>query len=472
MSAQPIRRVPLFEFAVIALGLVVGLTAGVSLGVAIVLWVVAMAVFAITAPAGVWAVAALVSAVLLRGLITLGVLPSLLTFVDIPLAWGALAVALVRSAPVDSVGRKMLLLLSALAAVVALSWAFHPSEALRPVLYLLLLGEPFALVAALVLDPPGPLLARVAKRLVVFVIAIQVPIGYYQFLVFGVGGGEGNLDHVQGTLYGAGAGHLSMGAIVLVGAVWLLSGRRVALLGRAALAVPLIALVFFADAKQVLFALPAILLALRLRGRWGQALVQVAAVVAALTVLVNVYPAGRSALSFLTTASENRGGKIAVADLIVDRIGGDPTTALLGLGPATTVSKASFMTTDLFLRQNSPLRALGLEPSELAFEATAKVESTRIGVSSFNSAVSSALGVLGDLGIAGLTVYAALLVLLVASLKKIGSPMAQAAAAGWAMFAVLGFVFSWWEEPPFAVVLALLSGLALTERRRVAPPLQ
>ncbi|HEX2196711.1 MAG TPA: hypothetical protein VHJ76_07270, partial [Actinomycetota bacterium] len=433
--------------------------------------VAAMGLFALTASAGAWTAAALVAAVLLRGLITLGIVPSLLTFVDIPLAWGALVVGLVRSGAADALGRRLLVLLSALIAVVAVSWAFHPAEPLRAVLYLLLLGEPFAIVTALVVDPPTPRLARRLKGLVVFAVAVQVPIGYFQYLAFGTGGGEGNLDHVQGTLYGAGAGHLSMGAIVVVGALWLLSGARLAVLGRALLAIPLFVLVFLADAKQVLFALPAVLLALRLRGRWGGAVLQVAAVVAALAILVNFYPAGRTALAFVTNASENRGGKIAVAGLLYERLKSDPTVAAFGTGPATTVSKASFMTTDLFLRQSSPLRSLNLEPSEFAFEATAKVEATRTGVSSFNSAVSSALGVLGDIGIAGLLVYLAFLVVVVAALKKVGTPMAQAAAAGWAMFAVLGIVFSWWEEPPFAVLLAVMTGLALAERRRhVATP--
>ena len=36
-------------------------------------------------------------------------------------------------------------------------------------------------------------------------------------------------------------------------------------------------------------------------------------------------------------------------------------------------------------------------------------------------------------------------------------------AAGFAMFAVLGVVFDWWEQPPFSVFLAVLAGLALTE---------
>jgi hypothetical protein len=37
------------------------------------------------------------------------------------------------------------------------------------------------------------------------------------------------------------------------------------------------------------------------------------------------------------------------------------------------------------------------------------------------------------------------------------------AAGAWAMFAVLGFVYDWWEQPPFSVFLAVISGLALVD---------
>lgn len=38
---------------------------------------------------------------------------------------------------------------------------------------------------------------------------------------------------------------------------------------------------------------------------------------------------------------------------------------------------------------------------------------------------------------------------------------ATAAAAGFALFLVLGLVFDWWEQPPFGVFIGVLAGLSL-----------
>ncbi len=457
----PQRRLPVLELAAIATAAAVGAALSVDVGVALALWIAVMGLFALTIPATYWVVTAVVSAVLLRGLITLGVLPTLMTFVDIPLAWGALIVALLSTRSVGQVARRIIIPFGSLVVAIAVSWFFHPSELLRPVLYLLLLGEPFVLVLAMVLDPPSPRAAAVTKRVLIACVAIQVPIGFLQFASFGTGGGEGNLDHVQGTLFGAGAGHVAMATILVIGAIWLLSDRRIPTVFRVAFAAPLFLLVFFADAKQVLFALPATLVALRFRGHVGQAIVKLTAVATVLFVLVTIYPAGRVALSFIQGASEDRGGKLAVAEMVVSRVKEDPTTLAFGTGPATTVSRASFMTTDLFLRGDSPLRVLGLRPSEFALQANERALQTSTGVSSFNSATSSALGVLGDIGIVGAFAYLSLLLTMIVQLRRVVSPIAAAAAAGWGLFTVLGFVFDWWEQPPLAVFLGALSGLAL-----------
>jgi hypothetical protein len=91
--------------------------------------------------------------------------------------------------------------------------------------------------------------------------------------------------------------------------------------------------------------------------------------------------------------------------------------------------------------------------------------------------------VLGDIGIVGACVYIGLYGSVVVALWRRKTPMATAALEGWAMLAVLGLVFDWWEQPPILVFLAVLSGLALTggsqqhtaettaprQRRRLSP---
>ena len=88
------------------------------------------------------------------------------------------------------------------------------------------------------------------------------------------------------------------------------------------------------------------------------------------------------------------------------------------------------------------------------------------GGTSFNSGLSSALGILGDLGLAGTAAYAALYGSLFIAVRRLRSPEAVAATGGWAMWGVLGLVFDWWEQPPLSLVLAVLSGLALTGGQR------
>jgi hypothetical protein len=220
-----------------------------------------------------------------------------------------------------------------------------------------------------------------------------------------------------------------------------------------------------ADAKQVLFALPVTILGFRLKGNMGQTIVRVVAVGVAFFAVMNLYAPGRVALSFIQGAVQDRGGKLAAADLLVDRMSEEPTSLAFGMGPATTISRASFMTTDLFLKEESPLRSFGLQPSVIALEAHERAVATTTAESSFNSATSSALGVFGDIGIVGVSIYLLLLLLLIVALRGIGTPIASAAAAGWALFGVLGFVFDWWEQPPLAVFLAVLTGVAFAEAK-------
>ena len=175
-----------------------------------------LGVAALAAPAGAWVLCALIAALTFRGLVELEMLPSVATFIDLPLAWGALAVALIRNRPSSLLLRRHLRWLGALGLAVVLAWAFHPSEVLRPVLYLALLGEPFAIVGALLADPPSERLRRLLQGALLVLLIIQIPIAGLQFATLGPA------DSVQGTLYGAGAGAHVISGVVVVGAIWIL----------------------------------------------------------------------------------------------------------------------------------------------------------------------------------------------------------------------------------------------------------
>jgi hypothetical protein len=456
---------------VAALSAAFGVGVAVNRQVTFVALVALLGVAAAAAPASAWVCAALVAALTFKGLVSIGVLPSVATFIDLPLAWGALFVGLLKKRERSPFLTRHLRWLAALAVATWLAWAFNPSEVLRPVLYLMLLGEPFAIVAALLSDPPSPRMRRALELTLLGLVLIQIPFAAIELLKLGP------TDHVQGTLYLAGAGAHVISAVCIVGAIWILAGgigRRVLGVWRLPVVGALFAIPFIADAKQVIFALPAIVLASSWSVNRPQVLMRVALVVGSLVALLTLAPAG--APGFIEQAEHGHGGKQAAATFVWHKFAGDPASMTFGKGPAETVSRAAFMTTDLFQRAGTPLAVLGLKPAETAMQAEdVALVVSQGGGTSFNSGTSSAIGVLGDLGIFGLVVYSGLFLSLFLKLRTITSPEGVAAAAGFALFLVLGLVFDWWEQPPLGVLIGVLAGLALTGRsaqyRRSVPRL-
>jgi hypothetical protein len=450
-----------------AAGASIALGAGIALNLQLSFLVVIafVGVAALAAPAGAWVLCALVAALTFRGLVEVNALPSVATFIDLPLAWGGLAVGLLKRQAASPLLTRHLRWLGALGVTVVLAWAFHPSEVLRPVLYLALLGEPFAIVGALLADPPSPRLRRALECTLLALFCIQIPLATLQFA------SVGPADHIQGTLYGAGAGAHVISAVCVVGAIWILTGgigRELLGAARLPTVAALLAIPFLADAKQVIVAMPAVLLA----GAWGVSrfhfLLRGALVVGAVVALFTLVPAGNTAGRFLQENQQGRGGKEATARFVWHEVDADPPSVAFGKGPAETVSRAAFMTTPQLQGADSPLAVLDLKPATLAVEAQSTALEVSGGGTSFNSGVSSALGVLGDLGIVGLLVYAGLLLSLFVPLRRETSAEGVAAAAGLALFLVLGLAFDWWEQPPFGVLLGVLAGLSLTAGRRRA----
>jgi hypothetical protein len=390
-------------------------------------------------------------------------LPSVATFVDLPLAWGALFVALLKQHEQSPFLRRHLAWLAALALAIAVAWAFNPSEILRPVVYLMLLGQPFAIVGALLADPPSPRMRLVLERLLLALVLVQIPVVALQVAKYGAPS-----DRIQGTLYGAGAGAHVISAVVVIGGIWIFSGgigRRSLGTSRIPIVVALFVIPFLADAKQVIVALPALVLASSWAGGRVQLFGRAMLVAGAVIALFTLAPASDTTARYIEQSRHGRGGKQATAEFLWQKLDGDPAALAFGKGPAETVSRAAFMTTDLFQRSGSPLAVLGLRPASIAAEAQGTaLAKTQGGGTSLNTGVSSTLGVFGDLGIVGVLVFLGLLLSLFVRLRTEASAEGVAAASGFALFLVLGLVFDWWEQPPFGVFLGVLAGLALTAK--------
>ena len=454
----PLRSVSIWVSAAL-LALALGGTAAIKPQVSFVATAALLGAAALAAPAGAWVLCAVIAALTFKGLDTLGLLPTVATFIDLPLAWGALFVALLKHRDYSPFLRRHLRWLSALALAVLVAWAFNPSEVLRPIVYLMLLGEPFAIVGALMADPPSPRVRLLLERTLFALVLLQIPFAALELVRLG------GSDRIQGTIYGAGAGAHVISAVIVGGGIWILSGgigRRALGAWRFPVVVVLFVIPFLADAKQVIVALPAIVLASSWKVGRLQLVLRSALAIGSVVALFTLDPAGRTALGFIEGNQHGRSGKEASAVFVWHKLSSDPASVAFGKGPAETVSRAAFLTLPTFQRSGSPLAVLGLKPAVIPVEAQQAALVASGGGTSFNSGLSSALGVFGDLGTVGVLAYGGLVLSLFVRLRSEKSAEGVAAAAGFALFLVLGLVFDWWEQPPFGVFLGALAGLSLS----------
>jgi hypothetical protein len=429
----------------------VGIALSENQRLALAVAVLAVGAGCLALPAGAWGIAALLAALTL----VFGYVPSIAT----PLAWGALVAALVRrpGRPTRS-ATVVLRWLGLLVFAVAAAWAFDRSEPLRPVVYLALLGQPFAVVAAMLIDPPSARLRTAIVRILVVLVAVQLPLAAWQLHRYGLA----NPDQVQGTLAFAQANGAHLIAGVLgVACVWLLASKRRRLswwvLGFAAL---LLGELIVADAKQVLLTLPVGVLVAAWRSGRLSVVTNGILIAAALALLIVIDPYSQDVVYRLQQARHGRNGKAETANIVWKHLESDPASLAFGKGPAESVSRAAFLTTEA--GGDSSFQSLGLQPAKIAAEAQKGAQAVSGGGTSINSGVSSMLGVFGDLGLFGAFAYGGLFLSVLSALWRKRSSEAVAATAGWVMLAALGLIYDWWEQPPFTLFLALLTGLALT----------
>ena len=449
----------------------------VGLGLALARWGAGTRAFLLVAAVGaigllwlpgwVWAVGALSGVLLSRVVTAAGILPAPANFSDFGFVFVGLAAVLAHRAigrKWTATARRLGLALLVLLGITWLSWALVPSDLARPIVTFMLWAEPFVLILLLLLDPPSRRERRAVLWILGIIIALQVVFGLSQAATYS------DADFVKGTLIGTGAGHHVMAGVTALGGLCLLAwgfGRSLTMgIASAALASPLLILMpVLADAKQVIFALPAAAAVLVLTTPGVVRRIAVASpMVAAVMVLIVLVPAGTTAVSFLESASEGESGKLSTVRLVTEEMGGSISDWALGLGPANGVSRAAFMTTDLFLQGESPVRALGLEPAALPVRAQGQALQVSEGTS-FNAALSSALGLLSDIGILGVAAYTGVLAAVgFPLLRRRREWLCRAALAGWALSVPLAVTFDWWEQPPFTIVLAIITGLALSAK--------
>lgn len=416
-----------------------------------------------------WVASAVIVAVAARGLVGLHLVPGYAQFAHLPLAWGAVCVALIRGRQRSALAHRCLTWLTILGLAVVASSILNQSQPLRGLAYLLLLGEPFALVCALLVDPPE----RAERRLLIWtcatLVAVQIPIAYWQAATLGSG------DSVQGTLYGSGAGAHVMAGLVVVGAFWYVGSSR-ATFSPVSIGIlaAMVGVVLIADAKQVVFALPAVVLAQRSLSTRSIAIGLIA--LAAVLAVVHFHTFNQGyAVPYINRALSGQTGKEAAARLIWHDATRDVGTFVFGQGPAETVSRTAYETVPAFQKTGSSLQVFGFKPARTAIkaeevavaavEATGKSSHTKaFDLASFDSGMSSGVGLFGDLGALGFVAFGGLLITIFLSLRRRESAEALGAASGFAMLIILGFILDWWEQPAITLFLGTLAALALTQQ--------
>jgi hypothetical protein len=280
-------------------------------------------------------------------------------------------------------------------------------------------------------------------------------------------------DELQGTFLGSGTGAHVAPSLVLMGALILLAygflenrlstrarslAFGVALFGFA-LSV-LGAARFVTIAASVAFLAAAMILSVvgreRTAGSIGLVLVATSLLVLLAVVLpkldtipgVDILQEG---VDIKSTGIRQLGKEIAV----------DPTVVIIGHGPGTTLSRVALETPGGTLNPDSAIAALGVETTEWTLQVREAMGRSAIGRSSLFVPWSSVLGVLGDVGVVGLTLYAGMWVPLISTAIRDSSPARVLAVVGVTLLAlILGSLQIFLEDPGFALVFATFLALA------------
>ncbi len=445
--------------------------AGTLTGVAVVLlplaaWTLvgaSLALLLLLSPPHIRIGAAVLAAACSRLLVATGYFPESVNFFHFPLVLLAALASATEARPRSPLRRALANGLIALLAACLLSWIVNVGQPIRPLLDWLVFAEPFMLIYAIAAMPSDPRMIKALWGLALALPFAQLPLAVYQVFSLGLA------DYMQGLFIGMGAGAHVAGGLTLVGSLiclaravgsvklkagsfWLLGG------------VILFLVAVLMDAKQVIIAFfPSLLFMLLglVRMKWSRAVLAFPLLAAIILGAFSYYQPLQMVLDW-RLISRGVLGKAQAFAVIASRLSYSASGWFFGLGPGNTVSRVALMGLDSFVKPGSPVYLLGLKPALTTIELwNLTTSSWLFSSSSVWSSVSSWLGLFGDLGLAGLGIY---LWMGVSVWKGIGSRaawQARLARTVLLMCGLLGFMFSWLEEPGFMMPAALVAGLGL-----------
>jgi hypothetical protein len=469
LSAAPGRR--LVSPAIIIIGIALAVLSGIAIGEGYVelpllaaAGLLGLAAFRYLGFSG-WCFLLLSTAILARGLRTAAGLPTLVDFIHYPivLAFALAAADRPRRAEARGPGNWLIGFLI----VVSLSALAHPSHPLRAVLFILIAGEPLLVIWAIARwGPDTPSLRRTAAFATAIAL-VQLPIGTYQGLRYGW------TDPVQGTLAGHGAGSHILGGLFALGLFVVLAAilsKRIGVTVGAAAALACLAMTIATGSMAVLILAVASMAVGAIFGGLNRPEQNISR--RAGTVVVT-FVLGTGALAFVAAwvpgiyeraedlATRGERPELAV---MKERARTDPFALLIGSGPGTSASRASLLLTGP--KEGSPLEFVGLEPTEAGREISEEVfASNEASGGSAESDPSGSFAIVGDLGVIGLIAFGLLILRIWQRAGRSRSWLAPAARSAILMSASLSFVDNWLEYPEFAIPLAILLGVVVSDER-------
>ena len=459
---------------VLLAGAIIGATVVGAPGLAWALVGIAAAAALLLSPPHLRITAVVLAATCSRLLVATGLISSFANFFHFPLALGVALIAAVESPRHSRLRRSLALGMFGLLLVALSSWLINGGDVLRPFLDWLVFSEPLLILYAIIAMPPVSARLRFLWGLVLVIPVAQAPLAVYQLFTLGLG------DAVQGFFIGMGAGAHVAGAVSLIGSlVCVARARSKGNMGSVAAwllgAVALFLVAIIADAKQVVMAfLPAAVLVVLVIRRRRIAWVMIAVPIFAI-LLFAVFSLYQPLQKALDWALINRGaqGKVDAFALIAGRLSTAWTQWLVGLGPGNSVSRVALMGLETIVKPDSPVYLLGLRPSATTLQLWNLTVSNRLFASSSAwSFISSWMGLLGDLGLAGLGIYAWMLALVWVNLHGRPGWEPAAARAVLLMMILLAFFYSWLEEPGYTLTAALVIGLGSVVGRHDPGPLR
>jgi hypothetical protein len=338
-------------------------------------------------------------------------------------------------------------------------------------IFLVIIGEPLLVIWAILRWGVDQRSLDRVLRAGLLMLLFQVPIGLFQGATLGWN------DPVQGTLVGHGAGAHVLGGLFALGSLTAAAAvmhGRLRLTAGLALGTVGLGMAFAAGAIQVLIATALGFAALALLGRAtpreaggrvrrsrfspGMAFAALALAIFGPLLAEAAVPGLFERIQILAQPEQ-----LPEVEMLKTRVDEDLGTFLLGSGPGTTASRASLLLTPQLMKETSPLAFLRIPPTPEALEIASSARVSEAFAGSAEQVASSALGLIGDLGVIGFISAVFLFLRMAHVAKRTGSWLTPAVTGAAVMVLLLIFIDNWIEYPEFAVPLGVVLGLSLSD---------